>query len=288
MTTLTLAATGLADLTLGTLGAIRSVEWAPGDVRAVEDDAPGANGVIDTSEFHGAGSVTIGMRLHVSPFETSLRLLRAFTHGRLRPTLTITADDSSEKMMTLSRGVVTTTQGRPTHQDVVVQFSVPSGILESAVLHQETIVPGAGATSGLEFGTTLEFGPTLEFGLVDPPGTQVLVNAGDRDAYPIVRLFGPFGVEGNAADETELLNVTSGKSLVFAGMAIAEGDYLDIDFRAKTILVNGLSVQSRYDRLAFPTSSWWTLRPGTNEVAFRPDTFSGNSQSLVLWRDAYS
>lgn len=289
MTTLTLAATGLDSVVLSDVAVVRTIEVATGEVRAVAEDAPDADGEIDTSQLHKGGTVTIGLRLTSGePFVTQLRRIKAFTNGRLRPTLTVDYGDGAPLLATLSRGTVTTTTGRPTHQDAVVQFAIPSGILESAELHEEAIVPGAGTADGLEFTTTLEFGPTIEFPLVDPPGTAEVVNAGDRDAYPVIRAFGPFGVEGDAGDETTIGNETTGLSLVFAGMAIAAGDYLEIDFRAKTILVNGDSAQSRYGYLVFPDSRWWTLQPGTNEVSFGPDTFTGNANAILYYRSAYS
>lgn len=287
MTVLTLSADGLDPLTLADIASVRSFEWASGALRTVSEEAPDADGEIDTSLLHAAGSITIGLRI-TSSFESRLRRLRSFTHGRLRPTLTIDWEDgeSDQMIATLSQGVVTAPVGRPTHRDAVVQFQVPAGVLESADLHEEVIHPGAGATDGVEFGTTVEFGPTVEFPSVDPPGTIEVTNAGDRDAYPVIRAYGPFGAGG--ADETTIGNETTGDSLLFTGLAIAAGDYLEVDFRAKKILVNGLAAQSRYQYLTFPDSTWWTLRPGVNEVSFRPDTFSGNSQAVVLWRDAYS
>lgn len=289
MTVLTLAAAGLDPLVIGDIGRVRVLEWSPGPVREVSEEAPDADGEIDTSQFHGAGSLTIGVRLlpdPVSSFDERLQLLKAFAHGRLRPTLTIdTEAGDAVRFATLTRGMVTSPVGRPTHRDAVLQFRVPTGVLESAELHSETITPGAGATAGIEF-DGIEF-DGVEFPLVDPPGTTVLVNAGDRDAYPVVRLFGPFGDEGVGSDKTKVLNVTSARSLVFVGMEIAAGDYVEVDFRRKTIRLNGDGV-SKYEYLSFPDSSWWTLTPGSNEVAFRPDTFSGNAQMQVFWRDAFS
>lgn len=259
--------------------------------REVVEDAPAADGVLDTTTLEGERTITLGVAVVPQTF-AAVQALKAFTRQDLRPTLTIEFAGAPDLVAT-GRLVpfgdpFNDTDFAADRRLVEVQMRVQAGILESSTLHEATIVPGADTTGGLEFGTTLEFGSALEFPLVDPPGTSVLSNAGDRAALPIIRLFGPFGDEGNASDETEIANVTTGKSLVFAGTAVAAGDYLEVNFRAKTILLNGVSTQSKYDRLVFPDSSWWTLRPGENEIAFRPDTFSGNAQMLVLWRDAYS
>ena len=295
---LRIEADGLETLDLSS-GAITVSKLDLGDAvtRAVASDAPGADGSIDTTMFTGARVVTMEALVRGSLSATSTRWaltqrLRAFTNPRLRPRLYFRFSlVDPELMVTLRRAQFTDrwvpSANRET-DSVVVQWVCPSGILESAALLESTVFPGADVSSGLEFGASLEFGPSLEFPLVDPPGVGPVVNSGDRDAMPVVRAYGPFGDEGNAADVTTIGNVTSGLALSFVGMGVAAGDYLEIDFRRKTILVNGLSSQSRYSYLSFPSSAWWTLQPGVSVVSFRPDTFSGNSQMLTLWRDAYN
>lgn len=290
--TFTLSAPGLSDLVLNVDPyAVDAYDLGHPLPREVTEDAPGTDGKLDTTTLEAERIITIRLSQHPWTWAETLAL-KAFTRQDLRPTITIVQDGAPDLVATVRASQfsqpVSTVQQANRSREPVLQWVCPSGILESSALHEETIVPGADTTGGLELGTTLEFGSTLEFPLVDPPGTSVLSNAGDRAAHPIIRLFGPFGDEGNASDETEIANVTTGKSLVFAGTAVAAGDYLEVNFRAKTILLNGVSTQSKYDRLVFPDSSWWTLRPGENEIAFRPDTFSGNAQMLVLWRDAYS
>ena len=279
MSTLTLSATGLDPLTLSSPFVRRSFEWVSGSHRVVSEEAPGADGEIDTSQLHAAGSVTIGLRLlPTAPFETSLRQLRAFTNGRLRPTLSIVADDESEKIATLSRGTVTTAQERPTHQDAVIQFAVPSGILESAELHEASANASGDTVDGFEF--DIEF--DLEFPAASPQGSVEVVNAGDRDAYPVLRLFGPW------SGESSIINDTYDERLVFDNLSVTAGNYLEIDTRAKTILLNGDSTQTRYQYLVFPDSTWFTLRPGTQRIRFVPTTFTAPAQALILWRDAWS
>lgn len=261
-------------------------------VRAVTQNAPDADGEIDTTQYSGARVVTLG--LSVQPTVASrwalTQQVKAYLNPRLRPRMVVTFPDAPELMLTL-RGSNLADRWVPQRGarfDITAQWVCPSGLIESYELRSETIYPGAGGVDGIEFGTTIEFGPTVEFPFVEPPGTTIITNAGDRNAFPVIRAFGPFGDEGNPADETEIGNVTTGKTLVFAGLGISAGDYLEIDFRHKTILVNSLATQSRYQYLTFPDSSWWTLAPGENEVSFRPDTFSGNAQMTVFWRDAYS
>jgi hypothetical protein len=265
-------------------------------VREVVEDAVDADGTIDTTMFSGARNVTLGLQISPSvTAETRWQLtqrVKAFLNPRLRPQMFVQYSDlDPELVMTLRPANLQDAlmPQRTQRFDVVAQWVCPTGILESAVQHSETITPGAGSSpAGVEF-DDIEF-DGVEFPLVDPPGVSEVLNAGDRDAYPIVRLYGPFGDEGNASDETTIENLTTGRSLVFAGMGVAEGDYVEIDLRRKTAYLNGVesSSNSRLKYRVFPDSQWWTLPSGTSQIAFRPDTFSGNAQAHVLWRDAHS
>lgn len=261
-------------------------------VRTVTQNAPDADGEIDTTELSGARVVTLG--LSVQPTVASrwalTQQVKAYLNPRYRPRLYVTFPDAPELMLRLRAANLADrwVPQRGARFDLTAQWVCPSGIMESAELHTATILPGAVGVDGIEFASTIEFGTTVEFPFIAPPGTVTISNVGDRNAFPVVRAFGPFGVEGNAADETEIGNVTTGRTLVFAGLGISAGDYLEIDFRQRTILVNSLASQTRYQYLSFPESSWWSLAPGENEVSFRPDTFSGNAQMQIFWRDAWS
>jgi phage-related protein len=134
----------------------------------------------------------------------------------------------------------------------------------------------AGAAVGraysLTFSRTYPASPVL--------GSGSFVNAGDDDAYPLIRIYGP-------VTEPVLDNNTQGKSLTFAGLTLSATEYLEIDTRAKTILLNGDTANSRYDKLVFPTSDWWWLSPGINLIRFHPATFTdGVTLAELTWRDA--
>lgn len=285
MTVLTLETSGLDDLVLAKSDGyiVRSFEWKSGVVRSVSRDAAGISGAIDTSRFHGAGSVTLGLRLprHADSFPVRERRLRSFTHGLLRPTLRVDWEDgvTDEMIVTLSQGTVMAPAGRATHRDVVVQFVVPYGIMESATAH----VASANASGNDVAGRTYSLTFDRTYPAADPQGSVELTNAGDRDAYPVFRLFGPWS--GGASME----HATSGVALVFdAALAVAAGDYLEVDTRNRTILLNGDAAQSYYSYLSFPDSTWWSLAPGPQRVRFVPGSFTSPAQAEIHWRDAYS
>lgn len=282
MTTLTLSASGLAPLTIGP-APIECVELDLGEPidREVAEAAPDADGEIDSTHLSGARIITFGVLMQ--PWtRANERRLRAFRNPRLRPLLTVSEDDVDDVQATVRVTSVDGPFGADEFHSGQRLFAVtcraPSGIFESAELHQTEVA----ASGESEAGRTYD----LEFDRVYPEsapvGEVVVVNAGDRHAYPLIQLYGPW------SGETSVVNVEAGAELVFDGEIVADGDYLEIDTRRKTITLNGDPANSRYNRLQFPGSSWWALAPGTNTLRFLPETFDAPARMLVAWRDAYS
>jgi hypothetical protein len=267
----------------------QSLDLGDAATREVVDDAPDADGTDDNTAHVGARSITLA--LIVSPDSALLwslrQQLRAFTHPALRPTMFVQqSSDAPEQQVTLRRSKFSEVLGStdreagsidPTPIVVTAQWVAPTGILESVALHD---------VSGFAAGTTLAGRAySLTFSRVypasDPGGTINVANAGTADAYPVIRLYGP-------CTEPVIRNVTQGKALFFAGLTLAGGEFIEIDTRAKTILFGGDPTNSRYDKVVFPSSAWFTLSPGVNVLRFNPATFTASSSfAEILWRDAY-
>ena len=282
MTILTLSA-GSAEqpLTIAEGYVVRRYEFQGGAPRGVATLAPNADGSIDTSSYAGAGAITIALRLprSVTPFTSRWTAVKAFTHPRLRPTLTVDYEDGTPVVQaTLSQGTATGGIEAPTHRDLVAQFVVPSGVLESAALHTSSVNASGDGTAG----RTYDLVHDRTYPTTTPSGEVLVMNAGDRDAYPLLRLYGPW------SGVTRIENRLTDQALVFDGESVTAGDFLEIDTRERTILLNGDPANNRYHRLSFPASAWWTLRPGAQRIRFVPTTFTVPANARIIWRDAYS
>lgn len=291
--TFRLEADGLTPLDLS-CGEIAVSRFDLGDaaIRVVAEDAPDTDGSIDTSTLMGPRVVTIEalIRPHrgTSTRWALTQQLKAFTHPRLRPILYYKpSDDDPELMLTMRRSQFAdflAPQVTP-QTTVTMQWVVPSGILESAELFTATAAAsGDPAELGFMFDLTFD----LTFPAMDPQGSVQVVNAGDRDAYPLLRLYGPF------SGLTSISNDTVGKALVFddhptlGAFAVTAGNFLEIDMRTKTIRLNGDPTQTRNQYLVFPDSAWWSLQPGEQRIRLEAETFTSPAQVQVSWRDAYS
>lgn len=283
MTAILLEAPGLEPLNvdIGSGYIVRRLDLGDAITREVAQDAPDADGTIDTTQLTGAR--VIGLQVRIVPrngFVPALleRRLRAFTNARLRPVMTISRDGLDDQRVILRRGPFSSPIEQPTFTDITVQWVAPLGILESAELHEGNIfavAPGAaqGRVYPLLFPRLYPASPVL--------GSASIFNAGDVDAYPLIRIYGP-------VTDPVLDNNTQERSLAFSGLTLAADEFLEVDTRYKTIRLNGDPDNSRYDTLAFPTSQWWTLSPGVNLVRFHPATFTASvTVARITWRDAY-
>lgn len=102
-----------------------------------------------------------------------------------------------------------------------------------------------------------------------------VTNAGTDDAEWSAIIPGP-------VTNPTILHVTSGRSYGW-NIALAAGEWLEIDSDARTVLLNGTA--SRYSTKV-NGSEWFTLSPGANELSYRAD--SGTSTLSISHRSTWS
>lgn len=107
-------------------------------------------------------------------------------------------------------------------------------------------------------------------------GSYLVTNTGNFPAFPTGRITGP-------VSNPRLENITAGQVLQF-NIALADGDYLDLDWAERTVLLNGTA--SRYYTLT-ANSAWWPIAPGQNEVRYIANTFQPGSTTVLWWRAAW-
>ena len=280
---LTLSAPGLDDLTLDHRdGWIVQREFDAGDavVRAVAENAPGADGEIDSTTLTGGRSVVIPVVIEApspSELEAMERRLRAFTNARLRPTLTLTRPGGPAKQIQV-RHASWTAQGIADAATLVVwETRAPSGIWEAATETFFEVAASEDATDGIDWPIDWP----IDWGSPSSPGLIEVTNDGDRDAFPVLHLHGAW------SDETRVQNLTTGRELVFDGLSVTDGDYLEVDMRAATVFLNGDPAESRLGYRVFPESSFWALAPGVNVLRFLAETSSSPARMAGRFRAAY-
>lgn len=122
---------------------------------------------------------------------------------------------------------------------------------------------------------------TVPFSLgASTAGGLSITNAGNRAAPWTARLDGPLTYP-------EITHTQSGRRLYLSldangGVDLAAGQYLTIDSKARSVLLNGTADQR--SRLTID-SQWWDLDPGQNDFLLRAD--AGTGTLTVTARDAW-
>jgi len=119
--------------------------------------------------------------------------------------------------------------------------------------------------------------------LIDDGDTEVLVNNGNTDMYPVYRAHGPFTA-------FEILNQTTGLYIAYDGafppgsMSVASGHYIEIDTFRNTVYLDGSSA-NRLAAINMLVSDFFPLVPGSNSIEFASN--SGSATLDVLWQSAW-
>lgn len=117
---------------------------------------------------------------------------------------------------------------------------------------------------------------------VESDGSNVftLTNPGTADFYPVFKVYGEF-------ESFALTNVTLGLDLNYDGVQpgaqdVGPGDYAEVDTFRETIFLNGngANLEAGID---IPSSDYWYLAPGDNEIEF----VSPGGSLDILWQAAW-
>jgi hypothetical protein len=256
-------------------------------VRAVTVPRPDQDGEDDTTTHHGAAAVSMDVRLLAgrdsglvgiapSPSLIDLRdALRAFCHPSARPYLVV-EDEGRQRRIRLRADQLAGPITNPRHQQIQVSWRAPDGVMESLA---EQIGTSDAVTAG-EGGRTYPVTYPVSYTESSPVGAVTVTNNGTVSVRPVLRLYGP-------ATDPRVENQSTGERLIFTGLTLLAGDWLEIDCREKTARLNGLVSQSRLSRLDFANSTYLRLLPGMNTVRYYPVSFGDGARLEVRFRSAW-
>jgi hypothetical protein len=258
---------------------LQSLDLGYPEVREDISDAPDTDGQIDLTTYYGGRVIAIELALLDTPLALADQV-RAFTSPAARPYLYVGEDEwGSERRARVRSAQATITRQRGLLQTATMQlqWKAPDGILEDAT--QQTIslpVFSPASSTGVRFPTTF----AMSWPITMNTSAQTFPIQGSVPINWVGRLYGPCTGPRFSLD-------TTGETLSFPTLTLAAGDYLEIDTRNHTALVNGSPDASRLGQLDFAASTWWRLRPGTNTVRYNPVTVAGGAQAVLFWRPAW-
>ena len=116
------------------------------------------------------------------------------------------------------------------------------------------------------------------YGVVQTGGKITCTNGGNYTVLPVIKMYGPLSnpkIRNNDDEQKEIL----------INIVVADGDYLELDFEEKTVMLNGTT--SRYNYLASSPDQWWKLKPGNNEIEFRDGGGDTNAYAQIIYRHGW-
>lgn len=123
--------------------------------------------------------------------------------------------------------------------------------------------------------------PFFIFQRVQSGGNLSLTAGGSVDTYPIVRFTGP--ITGPA-----IRNQTTGKTVSFPSLTVVAGNYLEIDMRNESAILNSDPNQPMERYLDAAASEFWALQANVpNLIKLSGTAYSGATVASVLYRNAF-
>jgi hypothetical protein len=247
-------------------------------VRESADELPDQDGGVHGSFYEERRPVVANIILNphlyggdIAALERKLkratRALRDDTLLRWTPT-----DVGIELELRLRRQSKVNITGRHPKVALVPMVSADSAVRSSseaqATLSPDTSAGILGYTSPYKSPYGTELAPT---------GQVLVVNQGDVDAIPRFRIEGPI-------TNPEIVNNTTGKRIKLL-YTLGAGEELYVDAGRKTVLLGNTA--DRFGAVVFPTTKWWRLLPGSNDVRLLAAAYSAGAELTIYWRHAY-
>ncbi|MDT0473013.1 phage tail family protein [Streptomyces sp. DSM 41014] len=250
------------------------------DIRSEDVDRPGQHGDYTGPDWTGPRTITLklGLRGRSPDDLRALSLaLRAATQPQRQPApLQFLDQDMLVWAKVRKRSIPYDAEYLWSIGDAALELYCADPYLYGLTEQSESTTaysPSAGRTYPLVYA-----GSGRTYGAAGTSGRITAVNGGASEAYPVLRIDGPV-----AAPAVE--QVTSG-AILQIDATIQAGDFLVIDTWTRAVLLGGTSPRRSWVRAG---STWPTLLPGPNEVAYRGNALPGASGQTslltVTWRD---
>lgn len=269
---------------------VSSLDLGMPPVRPVSDSLPGQDGTDDQTRNFDARTV----QLSGAAVPTLAGASRSKALDKLTPYIIPGAgaslvyaldDDMAERQLDFA--YITNWTNPVDHpvnmSQLAFQLVCPNPIAYDADIQEVDVPFATGSTAGFTF----PFSFPLAFGAGGATeGSAFVTSEGTYYAWPILRIYGPC-VDPAIYWFDPITDAPLGVQVVFSGLTIAEGDYVEVDTKAHTALVDGDPSSSVYQFVDFVNTQWGPLQPGTNLLRYLPGSASGGSMVAVRWQDTF-
>lgn len=247
------------------------------EVRENMVDRTEQDGSIQGPQFYGRRPIVLTGQINatdtITRNEIAARIKRASNAMRQNATLTWTPDGGEQMFASVRRQAPPRITG-----NWLKKFQIPlvasDPRLYSTTLTNSSVLAAPAAENGRSYNKVFD----ISYGLPTPSGILNVVNNGDGESPPVIRIYGP-------GTNPSLTNVTTEQTLNLTYTLVTAEEYLELDFFARTITLNGST--NRYSALNFATSEWWYLQPDANEIRLGWSSFTAGAKMEIFYRDAW-
>lgn len=162
-------------------------------------------------------------------------------------------------------------------------------VIERAVISAESGLTGVTFTLASPFPYSIDFAQHLtQLNAGSPSAT--LNNTGTAPFFPVFKIYGPADA-WTLQNADDLDDQGNPKKIVYdfalpGAVAIAFGDYVEIDAFRNTVYLNG-SGASRKAGISVVSSDFFTLQPGNNTLTITGDASDPAPDVDILWQPAW-
>lgn len=266
---------------------IESIDPGYAAPRAVVTDLPGQDGQRDDTAYFSTRTVqltgAVVPTLAGASRTKAKDALAPFLAPNARPQLLYAFDeDTDTRSLTLRVGQWSNPIDHPVNATAFsVQFVCPDPISYGLLQREITVPLAAGAATGRAYPRTY---PRAYSSAV--PVDVAVATAGTYPTWPLVRIYGPCQDPALTwVDPTT--GAPIGVQVVFDGLTIADGDYVEVDTRARTAVEDGDPMANRYNFVDFSSTVWGPLQPGSNKLRFTASSTGTDCTCVVFWYDAF-
>jgi hypothetical protein len=147
------------------------------------------------------------------------------------------------------------------------------------------------AVDEVEVDVTADVGPTTgrtyprtypwSYPVTTSSGATILSNAGSTPSHFVARLYGP-------CSGPSLINGATGEEITFtSGLALAAGEYVEVDTRDRTAYLLSQTSASRLTLVDFEATSWWRIEPGENPIRYVAAVAQAGAAAVITYRPAW-
>ena len=260
---------------------LQSLDAPMPGVREVAEDRTDDDGTRDSTALFGARACTVELLVTESPRAVEDELTR-FLHPRVRPYLVV-ADDGWSAPRRLRLRVdqfsapLTLDTARWDGRRIAVGWKAPDGVWEAVDEVEVDVTADVGPTTGRTYPRTYPW----SYPVTTSSGATILSNAGSTPSHFVARLYGP-------CSGPSLINGATGEEITFtSGLALAAGEYVEVDTRDRTAYLLSQTSASRLTLVDFEATSWWRIEPGENPIRYVAAVAQAGAAAVITYRPAW-